>query len=467
MRTVDSKLRLGTAPGRGTLAAAILASGMGFLDATVVNVALPTLGRELKASLAQLQWVINGYTLTLAAFVLLGGALGDRYGRRRIFLLGVIWFSVASLACGLAQEPTSLIVARVVQGFGAALLTPGSLALIQGSFGRDQRGKAIGAWSGFSGVTTAIGPFLGGVLIDQASWRWIFFMNIPLAAVVVFLSWKYVPESRDPAGGGRFDVAGTVLGALALAGLTYGLISPGLGGLIALGVFVLAGVGFVLVERSRRDRAMMPLNLFANRVFSSLNAFTIIVYGAFGGLFFLLVIYLQNVLGYSALAAGVATLPITLLLLVFSSRSGALAQKIGPRPQLVAGPLLCAAGALWLRSAGDNYWTTVMPGVLVFAVGLTLLVAPLTTAVLGALEDRHAGVASGINNAAARAGSLIAVAALPLLVGLAGSEYAQPGPFTGSYRAATLWCAGFLVLGGLIALTLPKHAKAGVVERAV
>jgi EmrB/QacA subfamily drug resistance transporter len=456
MGTVDSKLRLGTAAGRGTLAAAVLASGMAFLDSTVVNVAIPKLGRDLDASLAQLQWVITGYTLTLAAFVLLGGALGDRFGRRRIFLLGVIWFSVASLACGLAQEPIGLIIARVVQGVGAALLTPGSLALIQASFDHDQRGRAIGAWSGLSGVTTAIGPFLGGVLIDQASWRWIFFMNLPLAALVVLLSWKYVPESRDPSGGGRFDIAGAVLGALALAGLTYGLISPGVAGWIALGVALLAGALFVLVERARGDKAMMPLMLFGNRVFSTLNVFTVIVYGAFGGLFFLLVIYLQNVLGYSALAAGVATLPITVLLLVFSSRSGALAQRIGPRPQLVAGPLLCAAGALSLKWAGDNYWTTVLPGVLVFSIGLTLLVAPLTTAVLGALDDRHAGVASGINNAAARAGSLIAVAALPLLVGLAGSEYAQPGPLAASYRSATLWCAAFLALGGLIALTLPE-----------
>jgi EmrB/QacA subfamily drug resistance transporter len=460
MGTVDSKLRLGSAAGRGTLAAAVLASGMAFLDSTVVNVALPSLGRDFNATVPQLQWILNGYTLTLAAFVLLGGALGDRYGRRKIFLLGVLWFSVASLACGLAQEPITLIIARIVQGVGAALLTPGSLALIQASFEPEERGKAIGAWSGLSGVTTAIGPFLGGVLIDQASWRWIFFMNLPLAAVAVFLTLKYVPESSDADAAKRFDIAGAVLGALALAGLTYGLISPGMGGWIALGLALVAGIAFVLVERARRERAMMPLNLFGNRVFSSLNIYTVIVYGAFGGLFFLLVIFLQNVLGYSALEAGIATLPITIILLLFSSRSGALAQKIGPRLQLVAGPLLCAAGALWLRWAGDNYWTTVLPGVLVFSVGLVLLVAPLTTAVLGALAVRYAGVASGINNAAARAGALIAVAALPLLVGLAGDEYAQPGPLAGSYRAAAVWCAAFLAIGGLIALTLPKHVRA-------
>jgi Na+/melibiose symporter-like transporter len=260
--------------------------------------------------------------------------------------------------------------------------------------------------------------------------------------------------------GGRFDIAGALLGALTLAGLTYGLISSGVAGWIALGGAALAGICFILVERRRRDRAMMPLHLFSSRVFSVLNSYTVIVYGAFGGLFFLLVIFLQNVLGYSALLAGMATLPLTLLLLAFSARSGALATRIGPRLQLVAGPLLCAAGALLLRFAGSNYWATILPGMLLFSVGLTALVAPLTTTVLAALEVRYAGVASGINNAAARAGSLLAVAALPLLVGLSGSEYAQPTPLSSSYRAATVWCAAFLVLGALIALTLPRHTSA-------
>lgn len=457
MGTVDSKLRLGSAAGRGTLAAAVLASGMAFLDSTVVNVALPALGRELNASLAELQWVLNGYTLTLAAFVLLGGALGDRYGRRKVFLIGVVWFTVASLLCGIAQDPATLIVARIVQGIGAALLTPGSLSLIQASFDPDERGKAIGAWSGLSGVTTALGPFLGGVLIDQASWRWIFFMNIPLAAVACWLTLRYVPESRDVSSTERFDFGGALLGALALAGLTYGLISPGIGGWIALGVALVSGVAFILVERAKRERAMMPVRLFSSRVFAALNIYTVIVYGAFGGLFFLLVIYLQNALGYSALQAGVATLPITILLLAFSAQSGALATRIGPRLQLTGGPLLCAVGAVLLYWARDSYWTTIFPGVLIFSVGLTMLVAPLTTTVLAAVADRYAGVASGINNAAARAGSLVAVAALPLLVGLSGSEYAEAGPLTTSYRAATLWSAAFLALGGLIALVLPRR----------
>ncbi len=427
----------------------------------MVNVALPKLGDDLNASLAELQWVVNGYTLTLAAFVLLGGALGDRFGRRRIFLIGVLWFTAASFACGLAQTPATLVAARILQGVGAALLTPGSLSLIQASFDHEDRGKAIGAWSGLAGVTSALGPFVGGFLIDQASWRWIFFMNIPLAAAVYFLALKYVPESSDPGNAGdRFDFGGAMLGALALAGLTYGLISPGVVGWIAIGFAALAAAAFILLERARGEQAMMPLHLFSRRVFSVLNIYTVIVYGAFGGLFFLLVIFLQNVLGYSALLAGLATLPITLLLLAVSARSGALATRIGPRLQLVAGPFLCAAGAFLLRFAGDNYWTTIFPGVLTFSIGLTALVAPLTTTVLAALEDRFSGVASGINNAAARAGSLLAVAALPLLVGLSGTEYAQPGPLTSSYRAATLWCAAFLALGGLIALTLPRTTSA-------
>jgi len=456
---VDSKLQLGSAAGRGTLIAAVLASGMAFLDSTIVNVALPSLGRELKADLAQLQWVVNGYTLTLAAFVLLGGALGDRLGRRRIFMLGIAWFTLASIACGLAQSAEMLIAARIVQGAGAALLTPGSLALIQSSFQHDVRSKAIGAWSGLSGVTTAIGPFVGGLLIDQASWRWIFWMNVPLAALALWLCVKYVPDSRDEQAPARFDVAGAMLGALALAGVTYWLIQPR-GVLWALIGGILAAIGFVAVERARRERAMMPLHLFSSRVFSGLNLYTILVYGSFGGLFFLLAIYLQNALGYSALAAGAATVPVTLLLLAFSAWSGALAGKIGPRPQLIAGPLLCALGAVLLRFAGGNYLTTVLPGVTVFGIGLTLLVAPLTATVLGAVADRYAGLASGINNAAARAASLLAVAALPLVIGLSGTEYADPAPLTAAFQDATLWCAGGLAAGSLIAvLTCPPHLR--------
>ncbi|GAA1395373.1 MFS transporter [Catellatospora coxensis] len=453
-------LRMSSAAGRGTLAAAVLASGMAFLDSTVVNVALPTLGRELGASLAQLQWVINGYTLTLAAFVLLGGALGDRLGRRRIFVTGVVWFTLASLVCGIAPNVETLIAARVLQGVGGALLAPGSLALLQSSFQEQDRARAIGAWSGLAGATMALGPFIGGVLIDQVSWRWIFLINVPLAAVIVWLSRRYVPESRDSAVAHHFDVAGAALGAAALGGVTYGLIAwpeHGFVSLPVLGAFVvgLAGaIGFLLVERARAAAAMMPLRLFSSRVFSVLNLYTVLTYGAFGGFFFLLVIYLQTGLGYDALEAGLATLPMTLLMLVGSELSGAMATKFGPRLQLTLGPLFCAAGVLMIRTMtpGVSYWTGILPGVLVFGLGLTLLVAPLTATVLSAVDVRFAGVASGVNNTAARAGSLLAVAALPLVVGLSGEDYENAAALGAAFYQSGMWCAAVFVLASVLAL---------------
>lgn len=372
-------------------------------------------------------------------------------------MLGIVWFTVASIACGFAQSAEMLIAARILQGVGAALLTPGSLALIQASFEHGVRGKAIGAWSGLSGVTTAIGPFIGGALIDQAGWRWIFWMNVPVAALALWLCLKYVPESRDEKATARFDFAGAALGALALAGVTYWLIQPG-ASLWMLGAGLALAVAFVLVERARRERAMLPLNLFsANRVFSGLNIYTVLVYGAFGGLFFFLAIYLQNAVGYSALAAGAALVPVTLLLLVLSPWSGALAGRIGPRRQLIGGPLLCALGAVMLRMAGETYLTTVLPGLILFGVGLAMLVAPLTATVLGSVADSHAGLASGVNNAAARAASMLAVAALPMIVGLSGTEYADPVPLTAAFQAATMWCAGTLATGSVVALlTRPR-----------
>ncbi|MBB5871196.1 EmrB/QacA subfamily drug resistance transporter [Allocatelliglobosispora scoriae] len=467
-------LRLGTARGRGTLVAAVLASGMAFLDSTVVNVALPKLGEDLHAEMSGLQWVVNGYTLTLAAFVLLGGALGDRFGRRRVFLIGVVWFALASVACGFAPSIELLVFARIVQGVGAALLVPGSLAMIQASFDPAERGRAIGAWSGLSGVSTAVGPFIGGWLIDSLSWRWIFFINIPLAVGVVLCA-HWIPESRSLAARNtRFDIAGSMLGALGLAGITYALIAApehGLGSFTVLLPFLVGIaclISFVQVEKRRgepgvghadrdgrpRRPAMLPPSLFTSRVFTLLNIYTLFVYGAFGGIFFFLVIQLQSVSGYSALEAGIATLPITLLLLIGSAQSGALATRIGPRPQLVLGPLLCAAGALLLHLVGPeaDYITRVLPGVLLFGLGLMALVAPLTSAVLAAVEDEHAGVASGVNNTAARAASLLAVAALPLLVGLSGAAYANPVAFDHGFNQALWWCAGLLVVGGVLAL---------------
>ncbi|MFG1950691.1 MFS transporter [Micromonospora sp. NPDC048830] len=457
-------LRLATPAGRGTLLAAVLASGMVFLDSTVVNVALPRLGADLKATVADLQWTINGYLLMLAAFVLLGGALGDRFGRRRVFLLGVVWFTAASVLCGLAQGTSWLIVARVLQGAGGALLTPGSLSVIQSSFHPDDRGRAIGTWSGLAGVSTALGPFVGGWLIDTLSWRWIFFLNVSLAVPVVLAALRWVPESRDEdvsrkGAGRRFDVLGALLGALGLGGVTYALIdAPARGlGSPAVPVSALAGVlaivAFVLVERRRGGSAMLPPGLFRSRLFSVLNVFTVVVYAALGGFTFFLAVYLQNVVGWSALLTGLATVPMTLLLLVGSSRAGALSARIGPRLPLTVGPVVAAIGLLLLRGVrpGASYWTDVLPGVALFGLGLTLVVAPLTASVLAAVADRFAGVASGFNNAASRVGGLLAVAALPLLVGLSGTGYEQKAALTGAFRGAMLWCAGLLLVGAALA----------------
>ncbi|GIJ78096.1 drug resistance transporter, EmrB/QacA subfamily [Micromonospora phaseoli] len=463
-------LRLRSSAGRGTLVAAVLASGMVFLDSTVVNVALPRLGAELDASVAGLQWTVNGYLLTLAAFVLLGGALGDRFGRRRIFLLGVVWFTIASVLCGLALRTDWLVAARFLQGAGGALLTPGSLSLLQASFHPDDRAKTIGAWSGLSGVSTALGPFIGGWLIDALSWRWIFFLNVPLAVLVVLATLRWVPESRDESvsrtrGARRFDVAGALLGALGLAGVTYALVdAPGRGlhspaVLAAALVAVLAAVAFVFVERRRGEAAMLPTGLFGSRLFSVLNVFTVLVYAALGGFTFFIAVYLQNVLDWSALLTGLALLPMTLLLLIGSPGAGALSTRIGPRLPLTVGPVLAAGGLLMLRevSPGASYWGQVLPGVALFGAGLTLVVAPLTASVLAAVEDRFAGVASGFNNAASRVGGLLAVAALPLLVGLSGAGYEQPAELTAAYRGALLWCAGLLLAGAAIAVLLVRR----------
>ncbi|RAO25914.1 Tetracenomycin C resistance and export protein [Micromonospora noduli] len=464
-------LRMGTTAGRGTLLAAVLASGMVFLDSTVVNVALPKLGQDLGANVADLQWTINGYLLMLAAFVLLGGALGDRFGRRRVFLIGVVWFTAASVLCGLAQGTGMLIAARFLQGAGGALLTPGSLSVLQASFHPDDRGRAIGAWAGLSGVSTALGPFIGGWLIDALSWRWIFFLNLPIAVLVLLAALRWVPESRDESasrteGQGRtrrrFDVAGALLGALALAGVTYALIDAPARGfdsaevLIAAVVGVLSAVAFVLLERRRGDAAMLPTGLFSSRLFSVLNLFTVVVYAALGGFTFFFAVYLQNVVGWSAFRTGIALLPMTVLLLVGSARAGALSARIGPRLPLAIGPVVAAVGLLLLRGVGPgaSYWRDVLPGVLLFGIGLTLVVAPLTASVLAAVQDRFSGVASGFNNAASRAGGLLAVAALPLLVGLSGGGYEQKAELTDAFRGAMEWCAGLLVAGALLALVL-------------
>ena len=450
-------VRLGTPAGRWVVLATVLASGMAMLDASAVNVALPAIGRDLGSGLAGLQWTLSGYTLALASLILLGGALGDRYGRRRVFLVGVVWFAVTSLGCGLAQTPGTLVAARVLQGIGGALLTPGSLAIIQSAFPHADRPRAIGAWSALGGIAGLVGPFLGGFLVDTVSWRWVFLLNAPLAVVVVLVTVRHVPESRDPGRTGRFDALGAMWGALALAGVTYALIAAGEGPghpqvWVAATVGVLAGVAFVVRER-RAAEPMLPPAVFGDREFTGANLSTFAVYGALGGFSFFLVLQLQTVLGYSATAAGAAMIPSIVVLSLLSSRAGALAQRVGARLPMTAGPLVTAAGVLWLSrlGAGGSYWADVLPGSLVTGLGLALLVAPLTATVLDAAPDHLAGVASGVNNAVARAAQLLAVAALPVAVGLTGGDYAEPATFSAGYGTAMVVCAGLLAVGGALA----------------
>jgi EmrB/QacA subfamily drug resistance transporter len=452
----------GTPTARGIVAAATLGSGLTLLDGTVVNVALRSIGADLDASLAQLQWITNGYFLSLASLILLGGSLGDRLGRRRVFVIGTVWFALASLLCGLAPNAEVLIAARVLQGAGGALLTPGSLAMIQASFRATDRGRAIGAWSGLGGIAAAVGPLVGGLLADHASWRWIFLINLPLAAVTVWLARRWVPESRDEQARGRFDVAGAALAALALAGTTWALTDAGGRATpYAAVVAVVAGVAFIAVERRLRD-PMVRLGLFADRTFSAANGMTLLVYAALGAILFFLVLELQTVGGYTALQAGLATLPITACMLLLASRGGALGQRIGPRIPMTLGPLVMAAGTLWLLVVGEDvtWWRDVAPGLTVFGIGLSLMVAPLTATVLNAAPDDSAGIASGINNAVARAGSLLAVAALPMAVGLAGDDYRDPALFDTAYSSAMLACAVLLVAGGLVSwFTIPRTSQ--------
>ena len=450
-------VRLGTAPGRWVLLATVLASGMAFLDSSAVNVALPAMGEDLDSRLAGLQWTLSGYTLALASLILLGGALGDRYGRRRVFLVGVVWFAVTSLGCGLAQTTGQLVAARVLQGIGGALLTPGSLAIIQSSFRPGDRPRAIGAWSAFGGVAGLVGPFLGGFLVDAVSWRLVFIINAPVAVVVVLVATRHVPESRDPGRTGRFDALGAVWGALALAGVTYALIAaggdPGRPQVwAAAAVGVLAGGAFVVRER-RAPEPMLPTAVFADREFTGANVSTLVIYGALGGFSFFLVVELQTVLGYSATAAGAAMIPSIVLLSLLSSRAGALAQRVGARLPMTVGPLIAGAGVLWLSRVGpgSSYWADVLPGSLVSGLGLSLLVAPLTATVLDAAPDHLAGVASGVNNAVARAANLLAVAALPVAVGLSGRDYADPAAFSAGFRTAMMVCAVLLAIGGAVA----------------
>ena len=461
-------VRYGSASGRWVLLATVLGTSLAFIDSTVVNIALPAIGRDLGADAAGLQWTINGYALSLASLILLGGSLGDRYGRKRVFLVGVGWFAAASLLCGLAPTDELLIAARVLQGIGGALLTPGALAILEASFEPGDRSRAIGAWSGLGGVGGALGPFLGGWLVEVADWRLIFLINVPIAALVMVVAARHVPESRNPAAARKLDVAGVLTGAAGLGGLTYGFTAwpeqgPGSAAVLgALAVGVAGMVAFVLVER-RSEHPMLPLEVFRAKAFSGANVVTFLVYAANGGVFFLVVLNLQVVAGFSPLTGGIALLPVTVLMLALSARAGALGQRIGPRIPMTVGPLICATALVLLSmvGAGASYWWNVLPAVIVFGLGLSLLVAPLTATALGALDDRFAGIASGVNNAVARAAGLLSVAVLPLAAGLGGGSLTESSTLHPVYRTAMLICAGLMVVGGVVAfLLIPRQLPA-------
>jgi EmrB/QacA subfamily drug resistance transporter len=460
---------------RWVVFATVLGSALTFIDATVVNIALPAIGEDLNADTSGLTWVVNAYTLVLAALVLLGGSLGDRFGRRNIFVVGVSVFAAASALCGLATNAETLVAARAFQGVGGALLTPASLAILQATFAPGDRGRAIGAWSGLTGVAAAVGPFLGGWLVEVANWRWVFFINLPVALVVVVVARRHVPETRNPGASKHLDVVGALLLACGLGALTFGLIAwsgrplitVAVGGSLLAGLLLL--VAFGVWEHAALE-PLLPLAVFTSRLFVATNVITFLLYGPLGALFFVLVVALQVGAGFSPLAAGLSLLPVTVLMLLFSSRAGALMSRIGPRIPMTVGPLVAAIGAALLSriDATASYLVDVLVPTTIFGAGVTLLVTPLTGTVLSALPDDQAGVASGVNNAVARTAGLLADAAIPLVGGLGGDGLTDPSRVRDGFAMIAWICAGLLTVGGLLsALTVRTPAPgAGAPTRA-
>ena len=444
------------------LPATILGSSLGFIDSTVVTVALPAIKNDLGIDLATVQWVVNGYMLMLASLILLGGTAGDRYGRRRVFLIGLLAFAGASLLCGLAPTAGWLVTARLVQGAAAALLTPASLAIIGAAFPGKDRGAAIGTWAAAGAITTALGPLLGGWMVDAIGWRSIFFINLPIAALAIFLSLKLPADRGESAS--SLDLAGAALATAGLGLLSFGLISLGKGshaaGALTIAAAVPVGWLFIAAE-TRAEEPMMPLELFRNRNFAGANILTVLLYAALAASLFLLPFLLIEQHGYSATAAGGAFLPFSIIMGLGSRRSGSLVGRFGPRLPLMIGPLVTGAGLMLLGLSGQNpsYWAGFLPGLTITGIGMTLSVAPLTTTVLNAAPDDRSGTASGINNAAARVGGLVAVAALGLAFGPTGAAAVKGAALLDAYRAVMFAAAAAAGLGALAAALMIENVR--------
>jgi EmrB/QacA subfamily drug resistance transporter len=440
---------------RWTLVCCILASSLSFVDASVLNVALPAIKAGYGAGAEQAQWVVNAYLLPLSALLLLGGALGDHFGRRRLLVIGTSLFGLASLTCALAPSLPILLGARAVQGVGAALLLPNSLALLNAAFHGERRGRAVGIWAAAGAAAAAVAPLIGGWLVDSAGWPAIFYINLPLALGAILLAMRFVDESHER-DGGRTDYAGALLATGGLGGLTYGLTlwsahsRAGPTAIIAIVAGFLLLLGFLFAEHRRADRAMMPLELFANRCFSGLNLLTFLLYGAFGAAMLLIPYVLISSGGYSPVEAGLALLPMPILMTAASPSMGSLAARIGPRLPLTIGPLVVAAGLLlsWLIGMRTSYWTGAFPVVLVMALGMTIAVAPLTAAVLGSVEEKHVAMASGFNSAVARTGGLIATALLGAVLAATGAA------LFGAFHVAMTVSAVVSALASAVALTM-------------
>jgi EmrB/QacA subfamily drug resistance transporter len=468
-------LRLHSAAGRWMVAGSVLGSGAVFLESSVVNVALPAIARDFHVGIVGLQWVVNSYLLTLSALMLLGGALGDRFGRPRVFAIGCVAFALVSFACALAPSLNSLVLLRAAQGAAGALLVPNSLAMLDTAFAGEERGAAIGQWAAWSAVSTAAGPFAGGWLVDALSWRWVFSAVILFALAAAVILFRHIASgamkhaSARASRGDRIDYLGAALGTFALAGIVGALMAgPAIGfsdwRVLAAGAGgIVCAAAFGLIER-RLSHPILPFSIFRSRQFSGVNAATFLVYAALSGLFFLLMPQLQSNLHYSALLAGAALTPANVIMLIVSPIAGRASARIGPRVLKTVGALIAAAGMLLFARVqpGASYLGTVLPATIVFGTGLSILVAPLTSAVLSAVKERDTGIASGINNAVARLAGLIATAALPLAAGLGGSAKLEGAAYAAGYGRAMLISAALCAMGGVVSFaTVRRETSSG------